>query len=466
MDEGVPGRPIAEAKIMNEQDDDPRARAFRLPHGPPVGRRLDNLGRESLRAVVVGVAALWEQLPLAVRHRIPPDLAARDEPATMALAALIRRLAAALVRDTVRGAEGDGLKDAYAKLATALDAIPGLTPEDVKRHLEEAAPATGELLREIGLDELDVDIAFDDPPGAGGLQGLWVPLTPRACDAALVPRALDRLMAWAVRDPLAQLEIAAAQWAFAAFGGPRGEGQPQAALARMTRELEWLVLDRPALAFGGTVAQAFLASTRRDDPSPRLRGLVRSLARSFAGVFSVRRRRAGEAELERLEGKGQYRMIEHNDHLEYGPRDFALGRLIPVESARYLRSPGMVIWRAEDAGASRMWGERSEEFMARGLDAALAVEAMLRTLTGAAVVPDHGPVAASAEEAGYRLDLFWQRVRAAGVGIVLPPEATEATRPPGALGTEEGETLEARAMNVDPSLYTWLQKLAEMAGRR
>jgi hypothetical protein len=107
----------------------------------------------------------------------------------------------------------------------------------------------------------------------------------------------------------------------------------------------------------------------------------------------------------------------------------------------------MAIWRPEDAGASRIWGERSEEFMARGMDAALAVEAMLRTVTGAAVVPNYGPVAASPEEAGYRLDLFWQRVRAAGLGDMLPPEATEA-------------------VPSDPSLLLWLQGLAEMAGRR
>jgi hypothetical protein len=281
----------------------PRVRAYRLPTGPPVARRLGESGQEALRAVVVGVAALRAQLPLAVRSRIPPDLAARDEPATQLLAARVRRLAGALVRATVQGTGGDAVHAACVDVTTAVDAVPGLTAEDVKRHLEEAAPAAGELLREVGLDELDVDIAFDDSPGGGGPQGMWVPLSSRASDAALVPRALDRLLAWAVRDPLAELEIAAAQWAFAGYGGPRGEGQPQAALARMTREMEWLVLDRPALAFGGTVAQAFLASTRRDDPSPRLRGLVRSLARSFAGVFSVRRRRAGEAELSASRGR-------------------------------------------------------------------------------------------------------------------------------------------------------------------
>ena len=431
----------------------PSSVAVPVPAAPPEGALLDELGLQALRTLEGALAALRSRLPLAVRQGLPPDLVAQDEPATRALARLTRRLAAALVEDTVRGGSGDSLRPAVADLGAALDATD-VTLAEARPHLPSARAALGELVREVALDELGADITFDATP-AGSWGGVWTVLPPRAVDAALVQRVLWRLYAWVARDPLAELELRAGAWGFAGFGGPRDEGVPAEVAARTTRELEWQLLDRKPLALGRTAAEAFLARTRRGDTVPRQRALVRALARSFAGLFSVRRRHGEDVELERLDGGGRYRMIEYNDRMEYDLGDLAVGRLIPMEGARYLRSPGLAIWRPRDAGAARQLAERAEAFIAQGMAPALAAEASLRTFFGAKVVPHYGPAAATAAEARALLDTLWQRVRAAGIGEVLAPEETGRRLPEG---------LEARRVPGDAVLFMWVQALKREAG--
>lgn len=414
---------------------------------------LDPLAAGAIALLGAGIAALRFLLPDTVRLRIAPDLAALWTPATRPVVLRLRAVAAALARELVETRRGLDLRPAMDAAAEVLNSLP-VESRDIEQHLEEGLRRAGELLCEVGYDQHNAFLDFaagSNHQWAGG--SLAVP--PRAADAALLPRVYEHLMAWALQDPIAEVELAAAQWMFRGWAGPRHAGTLQAAAARLTRELEWLVLGRVMLGFQAPVAHAFLSRTGRTEPTTRQRDLIRALKGSLPGVFAVRRRRRDVTLVEDLLREARVEIVEHNDRLDYGPLDYAFGRLIPTGSGRYARSPGTVFWRPADASAGRGLVERLQAASADGVDPELCVEGALRAMQADAVVPDYEQPASSPEEAQATFDLFWRRLRAAGVGRVMPvEELPEERRAPVMAGDAE-----AREVSLDATMHLWLDAL-------
>jgi hypothetical protein len=301
-------------------------------------------------------------------------------------------------------------------LGAALDSVPGLTPEELRPHRAAAASLAAFLLEEMGFAELGVHLEVARSPNQGVWAAMWRSVSPAAAMAGLVLRVCERVMGWAARDPLARYELQAAQWVFCGHAGPRGGGVDDALRARITREMEWLLVDRPILAYGNVpAARAFVARPRCGDLPVGQRELAQALARSRAGIYAVRARTEAVVELWDLTRREACAMLEHNPRHDYGPGAYYLGRLLPTAGGRWRRSPGGVVWRVDDGAAADAAVARTVSYAVERADEGLAIEAHLRACHNQTPVPDYEPPAASPREARAHVDQFWRLVRASGM---------------------------------------------------
>lgn len=231
------------------------------------------------------------------------------------------------------GAEGESALDGAARVlaeSPVLEDDGDAPPDDGP---EEAMGTAAEELRTAGLEWWDVslylgtdaDADSDDAPTL-----VWFPVPPETAHVWLLGALYERVEESLLGEPLLLLERQAS---------------------------EWTLVERPALALDDVpVISAFCAQDFFARLPPRQQRLARALRRSRVGVFVVRERGEGETVLESVEDARRFRVHEHNPELDYGPGDFAAGRLIPWEAGRHLRSPGMVIFPG-DAPTAPLFAE-------------------------------------------------------------------------------------------------------------
>ncbi len=269
-----------------------------------------------------------------------------------------------------------------------------------------AGAGAGALLREIGLEELDISAHLLFSAGEEPVLG-WEPIPPETAHVWLLGSLYDRVEASIISaPPLLDLEREASRWWFERWTGPSRRSSEEERFARGVREQEWSLVERPTIALDAPVTTWFCATPQFHHEPPRQQRMARALRRSFASVFAVRSAEGLTSVLEDLVDGREYTVHEHNQPLAYRSGWLALGRLIPFDGRRYLRSPGMLLFLPQP-------GERGSA-LARGFAAAsetlgpaIALEAIMTTIVSRVRVPrDLGPAPSRAEACEWRAELM------------------------------------------------------------
>ena len=114
------------------------------------------------------------------------------------------------------------------------------------------------------------------------------------------------------------------------------------------RHLEWFLFDRHCESLQGAPVEALygLWQERALDERPEVGELGRAYLESIAGVFEVTSSRAGAGVVvDDLLGLGTYEVEEREAAGELQPGDLVVGRLHPIDAARYRFSPAAGAFR-------------------------------------------------------------------------------------------------------------------------
>jgi hypothetical protein len=360
------------------------------------------------------------------------------------------RLAEAMEGATV-GGDGNGARDqlGLAGVLPAPDAsLPALSDAD-----ETAAYlALAGLVAEVGYDEHTARVLpVPMPDDTFALS--WRDVSREAADIALMERVMARLELWASREDIGVLEREASRYCFDRFSAPsRGD---ERTFPRDVREQEFTFLARPFVSLGDTVAHDYQRARGRTLP-PGPRRVLRALVRSRSSLFVVRRREGTSVSMEdKLDGK-TYAVTEHNDSLVYAPGSAAFGRLLPLGSGKYLRSPGMAFgeWPNIETRGPRMLAGGGQI----GMPTELLIEGILATAEGHAI-PRRIRPAPSRVAAEELLFDFSIAMRDAGLAReVAPGDAPPELR---AFDAKPGQSV--LNIEVDQVLADWFQALSEQA---
>ena len=384
---------------------------------------------------------------------------AQEAPVLAGRAELVQRLVARVVGDTEKNSEAElrAAREALEEVTRALAAERGVDIEAAAEDgIEEAFDAVGERLREEGLEQWNVSLhlAFDDDLVP---QLAWTRIPSETAHVWLLGSLYDRVEASLGSEPLLLFERRASRWWFERWStGWLTEENP---FARGVREQEWSFVERPALALDDVpVIFSFCSQDFFEQVPPRQQKLARALRRSFVDVFAVRKRGEEETILDSLSDGRRYPVHEHNPEIEYRAGFLALGRLIPWDGGRYLRSPGMVIFQPANAEQGPLLAEGLAK-AGDEISPTIAIEALLSTLGGDARVPRRIPPASSralAEQV-----LLAMRTLLDEAGLVEHPPVDEAPEEIRAALSSKGET-EYLRYEVDPVIAEWLQALGGM----
>jgi hypothetical protein len=344
--------------------------------------------------------------------------------------------------DALRGAVRRALEEA----GRSVDALVRRAERD--RLLGEV----GKLLREVGLERLDVDVALV-PLRGGEAHLVSEPQSQTAAHVRLLDRLLGRLEVSLLGHELLALEREASSWWFHRWSAE--PTTPEGAVARRVREREWSLAERGTL-YMGPVVDSFLARGLGSRLPPRQKRLAQALQASFPGVFVVRDRRDGSAIFQEMGSGRRIEVQEHDAAAPYRAGWIGLGRLYAFDGPVHLRSPGMALIESdEDALAERL----SEAFRRgrRQLAPAVALETLVSALTGESALPRPVPPARSPADARQRVDRATHALTAAGM-------VEDSDEPPdGAPDPSSAEPRATRRYKVDQTMGQWLSELFDLA---
>jgi hypothetical protein len=372
----------------------------------------------------------------------------------------LRQVSEDLLRHLL-GSQGALSPDALGERTEALRAAVRRALEDGGRSLDALGRRTerdrllgevGRLLREIALEQLDVDVAVI-PLRGGEARLVSEPVSSVAAHVRLLDRLLGRLEISLLGHELLALEREASAWWFRRWSA---EPTPEGAFARRVREREWSLAERGTL-YMGPVVDSFLSRGLGARLPPRQQRLAHALQASFPGVFVVRDRRGGSAIFQEMGSGRRIEVQEHGAALPYAAGWIGLGRLYAFDGPLHLRSPGMALVETDDDA----FAERLSEAFRRGrrqLAPALALETLVSALTREGPLPRPIPPARSPSDARQRPDRATNALTAAGMVEDTdepPPGAPDA--PP---STEPRPT---RRYKVDQTMGQWLSELFDLA---
>ena len=390
------------------------------------------------------------------------------------------RLADSLVDFAVLGGSTSALADARRQLEDSASSVGRSSIEAASsrghRRSRESARARrerkaaeqddlahiGASLRETGLVRHDVSLYLGT--GHDGSRVLaWNPVPPETAHVWLLGSLYEGIENAFLLDEDLQLERRASEWWFMRWSGePRGE---QEGFAWGVREQEWSLVERPMMLLGASAVAGF-----RDQPfwaslRPRQQRLASMLSASFAGVFVIRERRADTTIFESVVDGRRYEVHEHNTDIDYRSGQVALGRIIPFEHDRYLRSPGMAfVGHMDDS-----WSRRLARMVAEGEDEMappIRIEMALSVMLTRGKVPRAIPPASSRDEAEELVFALREVLEEHGLAECASiDDAPAGVRRSLESGADPRE-VEYGKYEVDQVLGEWMQALAQQALRR
>jgi hypothetical protein len=416
------------------------------PHSAP----LDSLGERALEHLDVALAYLeWKRAGPVVapesRHR-----AALWDPALRPLGEALHRVAEAFVKRIVRSGHAAELRAACDELATLNAGLP-VSDSQLAFHLAEADAARSSLLLEYSLDQHDAWVVAGES-SSGRLVGAWMQADVRFADTWLTLRALEAAYAWAARDELFRSEIAICRWVYSIWGGLRESIASDALLrARIHRELEFMLAERRALAFGELAVSAMCDRVPAGVLSRRQAQLLLNHAGSIAGMWLVKRRKGELVWVEEMASGEQLHMVEHRKTSEYGAHDYIIGRLIPQPAGHWVRSAAAMMWRPADAADARSLFELTARH-SRIAERTLVTEGAIQTIGDpAARIPEHFPAATTPEDAARQRSAFLEALQSRG--LTRAAAMTEKGRATGEIGS---------LIDTDVSAMLWLWALEKV----
>lgn len=458
------------------------------PTDEPTLHPLDPAERRAVATLTTAFATLG-----VLRHAVAPSQARADvaldsflpaRPIVHAVAALADQLVDRWAPRVGAAASGDGALDeaegaVTAALATALPAevrttIARLTEPPGRRHRGtgrgagrgDARAEAGSLLHEAALERCDADL-YLATDRTGGELVLWTGLPPASARVRLFESLYERLEVAVAAHELLALERLASRWAFERWSAPAPR-DPETAFPRTVREQEWSLGERETLAFDAPAGRAVRDEAAVTLP-PRQRALAAALAASTCGVHVVRERRGAVTVLEPvIDGTHRAPVIEmheHNPELAYAAGFVALGRVIPDEAGRVLRSPGLAFVAPGDAAFPHTVADavaRSSETMPR----ALVVEAVLSGLFGTRPLPRDVTPATSPRAARELLTALHDALEAAGRVERVPASALplrERAALLDAVGDRASEELHFERVDADDVVAEWMGALTALS---
>jgi hypothetical protein len=410
-------------------------------------RRLSLADSAELLNVLEMFALLGEAVPQALAITPALDLAAAESRAGRDIARQARGIVRRILRDAA-GIDGGKSKVVGTIGMDESDAPqPGLAGDPTLAFVGLAG-----LVAEVGYDEHTASV-FPVPMPDGRFALSWTALSREAADVALIERVMDRLELWASRDQIGAMEREASRHWFERFS-PRPRAD-EMSFARDVREQEFTFAGRPFVSLGDTVAHTYEVARGRTLP-PGPRRMLRALVRSRPSIFIVRRREGRSVTMEDVAEGREYAVTEHNDSIIYGPGWAVLGRLLPVEDGRYLRSPGTMIAKWTDVEAHA--GDILDGARRAAIPPELLLEAIYAATEGQKVPRKVRP-AQSRKLANEMLFDFSVALRDAGLAREIPmDDAPSSLRE---LATPERVVLQ---MQMDEVLAEWFRALSEQAG--
>lgn len=412
-----------------------RPRGERAPLHPSVGAPPEEAGirihafdaraRGALDALTAAYDAHAAALLIVPPPGVPLDVLAERTAGAAAFAGRARALARALLRYAIDPAPGTSAPLDAARTAVEDELRSLLGPRRARRaSLSFAAPdaevlaVIAELLREIGLEELDLSAHLGQ--NADGAPVIISQPAPAAtAHVWLLGRLFERIELLAAMDPLLALEREASRWWFERWSGPRRHEVER--FSHTVREQEWTFVDRDAIALDAPAATALCDQPFFAELPPRQQRLARALRQSFASLFVVRDTRPDAVTLENLVDGGEHVIHEHNQPVNYRPGFLALGRLIPFGGGRHLRSPGMLFLQPRGPSTGPLLADglrRARSDMAR----AILVESVIATLVSGTRTPRMLKPAATRREARLRLQELADAMDAAGLRKATAPD--------------------------------------------
>ncbi|HEX7050822.1 MAG TPA: hypothetical protein VF188_11510 [Longimicrobiales bacterium] len=424
-------------------------------------QRLDDAEAAAIETLVAAYAELDVSTPLAPLANVPVDLVAslfeEPEPLLEAMWTLARRLTGRVI-GAADAADDEALErarravdEARIALAGNDEAVP--SAPDIRDML---LPYVAELIREVGLEAFDASVVL-----AAGRDGrshmAWHPVPAETALVWLQGRLFDRLEAFALTDGLLRLERRASRWIFDRWSPPLRFGDREAvAFTRNVREREWSLTEHDTLRFGQPVLHAFCDRPLFDLVPARQQRLARAMRGAVAGVFTVASHDGDDVVFEGPLDRRRYRVHEHNTDARYEAGFVAIGRLIPLGEGRWLRSPGMLIFKTPAADAAHQYAETFER--GRGVPPTIRMEGLIGAVAGRRDVPRDVPPAASPAEALALLQTIRQTLEEHGL-----VEEVEPGQAPPELLAPEGEERRYFGFRVDDEMAAWIAALAEQA---
>jgi hypothetical protein len=434
------------------------------PGGGVRSHALSGAAEKALDTLIAGFATADHLRALAGIGARPegvtPELVMQRLPFGEEASAELRRLAEQLLRHALgdaRAPSEEELERQSTALSEALEraaSAEGRPAERISAPRAERGRLTsdvGELLREVGLELLDVSVSLTARQGAAPPVLAARAVKPTTAHVLLLDRLLGRLEASIVGHELLQLEREASRWWFQRWSAEPGrEGQR----ARAIREREWSLAERGTLYMGPVLDNFVGRGLARSIPSRQQR-LAQALQASFAGVFVVTARRDDVTVMKDVESGRRVEVLEHDTGIDYDEGWIGLGRLLAFDGAYHVRSTGMA-WL----------GSRSEMVAAQMADSlrhsrsqlapALAVETLLSAVAGETTLPRPVPAARSYTEARSLVERATRALAEAGLvedGFEESPEALAAA------GAAEGAQVPVRRYKVDSTVGQWLNAL-------
>jgi hypothetical protein len=433
---------------------------------------LDSDARAALEALVHALAAVDLTVVLtASALGTPLDLVAALFQHAAPLAGRATELARLLVHHSVASPEAPGrarlraaveeLQEETARFHAEREAREGYSTEGLTGELRDATlEEMDDLLREVGLEELDADLHLayqnDGTPVLA-----WMPIPPETAHVWLLSRLYPRVELTVHADPLLSIERRASRWWFERWSSAAHRGE-EWQFTWTVREQEYSLVERSTLALEAPILDAFCKQEFFATVPERQQRMAEALTESFLSIFRVHEHDASRLVLEDVADGRRYEVHEHNPELEYRQGFLGLGRLLPFEGNRYLRSPGMALLQDTGGGLTSKLVQGlglAEEGIGRGvaMESFLALMAKRREKLPRRVVPAESP-----REAQELLKELQEALQENGL-----VEAVTAGEAPSELREAAAElTAEAAFMRfpVDEPLAEWIRALTEQAG--
>lgn len=297
--------------------------------------------------------------------------------------------------------EGRAMHDEVEQVIRSLNDFIAKSPIPFRKRqrCETARESAGDLLREIALEERGIELLVATEHG-GTPVVLARSIHPALAAVQSYLQLLDLLEQPFRADPLVWVEREAGHWWFDTWSAP-----PRTAVEEDlhgTRRREFSLFDRRMLSLDDeTIAAAAAQRLPEKALTPRQRALIDGVRAGVCGFFVVRQRRSHMMLLEDVETGACYEIHEHIEEHDCDEGCVMAGRLIPMSTIGWIRSPSSVYWTADaEARATLARGLRD----AKGASYPTVVTEIVKATLFGEKVPRSVPPAPSRRMAADFLD--------------------------------------------------------------